>query len=70
MFSSAECLAKAATARATADNLDDEGMRAHFELLGQEWLALAVTALAQEESEAAVIALQNTPGPPKRPRLV
>ncbi len=61
MFTSAECLAKAASASAKAATLvTDSAMRTQFEELAVEWRGLAVSALAQEVLEADIIERQDS----------
>jgi hypothetical protein len=66
MRSSAECRARAAIATATAESVSDEKLRAQFLSLADEWLGLAVAALAQEVMEADLIGRELTPAPPQR----
>ena len=50
---------EAAAARATAATVTNLAMRAEFEGLAQDWLALASTALGQEKSQAEVLGRED-----------
>jgi hypothetical protein len=66
MLSSAECRVRATVARATATRNTDEGLRDHFDSMASSWLALAVTAHAQEVMEANLIGRENNPALPTK----
>lgn len=51
-------------ARATAASINDKELRAHLEDVARDWADLAVTALAQEVSEAEIIGRENFPAAP------